>query len=65
MHLREIGVLMMAKTRRQQITVTVPEDVRAALERAAEREHRTMSNLAQHLLATALEGHRHAEQTAA
>jgi hypothetical protein len=41
-------------TKRPQITVTVPKDVRLALEEAAQRQHRTVSNMAQHLLATAL-----------
>jgi len=51
--------------RRSTITVTVDPEVRAALERAAEREHRSKSNLAAHLLTVALENFRSADRAAA
>jgi len=45
----------MQQKRREQITIPLDPDLRAKLERAAEREHRTMANLVRHVLAEALE----------
>jgi hypothetical protein len=41
--------------RREQLSVPVDADLRAALERAAEREHRTVASFVRHTLAQALE----------
>ena len=51
--------------RRPQITVTVKPEVREALERVAEREHRSTSNLAGHLLTMAIENFQTGEQSRA
>lgn len=41
--------------RREQISVPVDPDFRAALERAAQREHRTIAGFIRHVVAKALE----------
>ena len=40
--------------RREQLSVPVDADLRAALKRAAEREHRTVASYVRHALAQAL-----------
>jgi hypothetical protein len=42
-------------TTRQQLSVQIDPEVRAALERAAKAEHRTVSGQVRHLVAKALE----------
>jgi hypothetical protein len=54
-----------AVKKRPQITVTVRPEVREALEARAEREHRSTSNLAGHLLTVALENFESGERAAA
>jgi hypothetical protein len=41
--------------RREQLSVPVDADLRAALKRAAEREHRTIASYVRHALTQALE----------
>jgi hypothetical protein len=45
----------MANAKREQVTVTLDPELRAAIKRAAEAEHRSMSNQIKHLVARALE----------
>jgi hypothetical protein len=44
--------------RREQLSVPVDADLRAALKRAAEREHRTVASYVRHALAQMLEEQR-------
>lgn len=46
------------------ITVRLPTDLRAALERAADQEHRTVSGQVRHLIKTAIEARAQAPQHA-
>lgn len=58
------GVAMAdTKERRDQISVTLDRELRAALERAAQEQRRTLSNQARFFIAEALE--RQGEQAAA
>jgi hypothetical protein len=45
----------MATKDREQLSVPVDAELKAALERAAKAEHRTVASLVRHLVATALE----------
>jgi CopG-like RHH_1 or ribbon-helix-helix domain, RHH_5 len=45
----------MANKDREQLSVPVDAELKAALERAARAEHRTVASLVRHLVATALE----------
>jgi hypothetical protein len=42
---------------REQISVTLDRELRAALERAAQEEHRTLSNQVRHWIAQAVANH--------
>ena len=46
---------MASKEPREQLSVPVDATLKAALERAAKAEHRTVANLVRHLVVTALE----------
>jgi hypothetical protein len=46
---------MASKETREQLSVPVDGELKAALERAAKAEHRTVASLVRHLVATALE----------
>jgi len=50
---------MMANAKeREQISVPVDAELKAALERAAKEQHRSVANLVRHICATALENQR-------
>lgn len=53
----DLRKLMMAKQeqRREQVTVPLDPALRAALEQAASREHRSIAGLIRHIVAIALE----------
>jgi CopG antitoxin of type II toxin-antitoxin system len=60
---QDVGATGMATAqehRREQISVPVDPAFRAALERAAESEHRTVANFVRHVVAQALEQREHA-----
>jgi CopG-like RHH_1 or ribbon-helix-helix domain, RHH_5 len=48
----------MANKEREQISVPIDGELKAALERAAKAEHRTVANLVRHIVAQALENQR-------
>jgi len=51
-----IGDLQMANAKREQVTVTLDPELRAAIKGAAEAEHRSVSNQIKYFIAKALEG---------
>jgi hypothetical protein len=57
-HIGDLEVCAMANAKREQVTVTLDPGLRAAIKRAAEAEHRSMSNQIKHLVARALEQQR-------
>ncbi len=59
----DLEICAMANAKREQVSVALGPELRAAIKRAAEAEHRSMSNQIKHLVAKALE-HR-GEQAAA
>jgi uncharacterized protein (DUF1778 family) len=46
---------MASKETREQLSVPIDGELKAAIERAAKAEHRTVASLVRHLVATALE----------
>jgi hypothetical protein len=46
---------MAVEQRREQLSVPVDSGLRAAVERAAEREHRTVASFVRHVIAQAVE----------
>lgn len=46
-----------SRERREQISVPLDPALRAAIERRAEAEHRSVASLIRHIVATALESH--------
>jgi hypothetical protein len=57
-HIDDLEICAMANAKREQVTVTLDLELRAAIKRAAEAEHRSMSNQIKHLVARALEQQR-------
>jgi hypothetical protein len=55
LHIGDLEICAMANAKREQVSVALGPELRAAIKRAAEAEHRSMSNQIKHLVAQALE----------